>query len=542
MTKSTTDTSAITSTPLGPSEIVYASAVVKSKGGKSMFDKDVQITLENVEDFDANPNKINEAKQRLRKAGFKVGSSGTWSVAISAPAKVFNRVFKVEIVVMPKADPELPPFITCKDSVAFGFIDPVNSDFKDILAGINLFQPLTTSDGTIERPKENVELLQSEIRPEIKMDWKDWYLQTPKGIQDKLNASRPHDDKIKGKGVNVMIIDGGFHASHNYFNSPKVSVNYYDAFKNEWLNKLDDPDGHGTKCGAAFFSIAPEANVTFVPGNTGLENIKAFAEKTNNIKVASLSVFPSANPGAKHHMLKMIEHMKVDPKFVYVVAYGNGGAMVPGALLKNVIAVGGAFYKKNILRQDIPTASDCCTGKKFTEEEHSKTYSSFSKTLLRIGLGPDVCGLVGNMENACYTMYPVRPGKLEIEPMTGDLTPTNEGWGHGLGTSFAAPQVAGVVALMKQVCPEISLDEIKTIFRETCNRITDGRFANNVFLDLSSGLGLVDAEKAVNRAKEIQKRNADKARIAADAARVHNNMMTQHTGTAPGQAFHGIKQ
>jgi hypothetical protein len=61
-------------------------------------------------------------------------------------------------------------------------------------------------------------------------------------------------------------------------------------------------------------------------------------------------------------------------------------------------------------------------------------------------------------------------------------------------------------------------------------------------LDLSSGLGLVDAEKAVNRAKEIQKRNADKARIAADAARVHNNMMTQYTGTAPGQAFHGIKQ
>lgn len=40
-----TTSSTTKSKKLDPSEFVYASAVVKSKGGKSMFDKGVQITL-----------------------------------------------------------------------------------------------------------------------------------------------------------------------------------------------------------------------------------------------------------------------------------------------------------------------------------------------------------------------------------------------------------------------------------------------------------------------------------------------------------------
>ncbi|TVQ52533.1 MAG: hypothetical protein EA377_09975 [Phycisphaerales bacterium] len=59
------------------------------------------------------------------------------------------------------------------------------------------------------------------------------------------------------------------------------------------------------------------------------------------------------------------------------------------------------------------------------------------------------------------------------------------------GTSMAAPHVAGVVALMRQACPDLSVDEIKQIMYDTAVPLgSPGK--NNQF-----GWGMVDAYEAV---------------------------------------------
>lgn len=77
-------------------------------------------------------------------------------------------------------------------------------------------------------------------------------------------------------------------------------------------------------------------------------------------------------------------------------------------------------------------------------------------------------------------------------------------YGGGWGTSFSAPQVAGVAALILSINPCLSPAEIENIIKYTTDPITD---ANN-FLGLV-GTGRVNAYKAVKAAKAIQTSKLD---------------------------------
>jgi hypothetical protein len=127
---------------------------------------------------------------------------------------------------------------------------------------------------------------------------------------------------------------------------------------------------------------------------------------------------------------------------------------------------------------------------------------------------PDLCGLVGMKPKAIYIMLPVEPSD-DIDTSlaggthpNGDQTATNDGWAAFSGTSAAAPQLAGVAALIKQACPGLKPADIKDILRKTardvttgnCNTSTGGAPAT-VGPDTATGDGLVDAHKAVLLAK-----------------------------------------
>jgi subtilisin family serine protease len=87
-----------------------------------------------------------------------------------------------------------------------------------------------------------------------------------------------------------------------------------------------------------------------------------------------------------------------------------------------------------------------------------------------------------------------------------DQTTQNDGWAAFSGTSAAAPQIAGVCALLKQAAPHLTPLQIKKVLKATaidvrtgnCSTST-GSHAAAVGPDLATGHGLVNALAAVGK-------------------------------------------
>jgi len=90
---------------------------------------------------------------------------------------------------------------------------------------------------------------------------------------------------------------------------------------------------------------------------------------------------------------------------------------------------------------------------------------------------PDVCGLVGMARNrADYLMLPVPPGsRIDRENAAHDGTGPRDGWAVFSGTSSAAPQVAGVCALLLQRDPSLTPLQVRNALRRTARRVRAGR-------------------------------------------------------------------
>ena len=114
--------------------------------------------------------------------------------------------------------------------------------------------------------------------------------------------------------------------------------------------------------------------------------------------------------------------------------------------------------------------------------------------------------------------------------------PPDDGWAAFSGTSAAAPQVAGVCALLKQVAPRLSPAKVKDVLTRTARDATTGsnhpRFGIPAApgYDLATGHGLVDAHRAVLAATLLGRRgegqvitrpevSVPEQRVPAEAAR-----------------------
>jgi subtilisin family serine protease len=160
-----------------------------------------------------------------------------------------------------------------------------------------------------------------------------------------------------------------------------------------------------------------------------------------------------------------------------------------------VISVGGVFIE----RDGRLRASDYASG------FESKVYPGRKV--------PDVSGAVGMLPRATYLMLPVQPG-CHIDSHLGgsgypahDRTGPRDGWAAFSGTSAAAPQVAGVCALVRQANPALPPAAVRDLLGRTARNV--GRGSNHPRMgpqvagqgyDLATGHGLVDAWSAVRQA------------------------------------------
>jgi subtilisin family serine protease len=106
--------------------------------------------------------------------------------------------------------------------------------------------------------------------------------------------------------------------------------------------------------------------------------------------------------------------------------------------------------------------------------------------------------------HADYIMLPIPSGcEIDRDNSAHDKTTASDGWGVFSGTSAAAPQLAGVCALLLEKNGGLTPSDIKAVLKRSCRDVTTGS-ANDASneghavkasagLDGATGAGLVDA-------------------------------------------------
>ena len=317
-------------------------------------------------------------------------------------------------------------------------------------------------------------------------------------VQRVLKASLCHRRGWAGQGVRIAMADTGF-GRHPYFDSQGYRIQRITTPFTS--HPSVDLSGHGTGESANALVVAPECQFFGIKH----DDYSADALETSlaqnphvivnswgwDIDHESMDQLRVADPNL-YNELRDVEQIiadAIDDGVTVIFAGGNGHRAFP-ACMPEVIAVGGVTVEAN------------------GNLKASNYASSFDSQLYPGRHVPDFCGIVGESSNAPmrgHIMLPVPRGSN----LEGDNLPnskSNKGWGIFSGTSAAAPQVAGVVALMLSVDPNLSPSDIKDILSDTTTDVLRGSSAHgehaHLGYDAATGSGFVNAFEACLRVNQ----------------------------------------
>lgn len=481
---------------------IYSEAVVRSASGESLLDSPELVTSENVDRFYASEALVEEAEKRLQSKGFEVLDKGNISITIAAPPEVYERSLNTTLerverpVLKELGQVTTGTFLNAIDSKPFGEIDVSQTDFAQVLDGIAINEPIYY----VQSGKPS-----ATPPPNTSQD----YLRVPKGVAKGLNATLAHQQGITGKGVRVAMVDSGWYA-HPFFrkNNYQVKIELAPGA----TNKAEDDNGHGTGESANIFAVAPEVSLTMVKADIDLSgrlrnvsSISAFrtavALKPDIISCSWGSNQRQRTLSPQNRVLAATVADAVRQGIIVIFSAGNGTYGFP-AQHREVIAAGGVYYH--------------LTGSLKGQIEASNYASSFISPVYPNRSVPDVCGLVGKLPQGSYIMLPVpRGSKIDRGlAILEDGTEPDDAWAAFSGTSAAAPQLAGICALMKQINPQLSPAEAKRILQETARDVvggsshpSSGSASARAGPDIATGYGLANAYEAVKAVKGIAAKN-----------------------------------
>lgn len=481
------------STPSLPTlpDRVFAEAVVRSASGASLLDSPEPATSETVDQFLASADTVQAAAQELRSAGFDIIDIGSISITVAAPPAVYERALATQLqavdrpVIKELNQTDTATFINAADSKPFGEVDVSRTSFSQLLDGVALSEPLYYFG--CDTP--------SATPPQTGED----YLTVPAGVAEGLNALAAHQRGITGKGVKVVMVDSGWYA-HPYFAKHNYNVKVVLAPGSS--NCDTDGLGHGTGESANLLALAPDIELTMVKADVAISGASKHVNAVSALRKA-IELRPdiiSCSWGSDQRRRTISPYNRVMGAVIadavrrgitVVFSAGNGQFGFPGQH-PDVISAGGVYrYISGPLKGSL---------------EASNYASSFVSPMYPKRQVPDVCGLVGKLPYGSYLMLPIPPG-CEIDRRLSTLndgTKVADGWAAFSGTSAAAPQVAGVCALLKQINRDLTPAQIKAILRNTAIDVSDGYSnpsssgaAARAGPDLATGYGLVDVEKAI---------------------------------------------
>ena len=317
-------------------------------------------------------------------------------------------------------------------------------------------------------------------------------------VRSVLGGARCHRRGWTGKDIKVAMVDSGF-SQHPYFR--QRGFNYNPIATPQQPDPLTDPSGHGTGESANIFTLAPDIEFFgYRFGGSSAEDLESALDGDASIisnswgwsaDNQSLADLQQSNPNQFFEfqdISSLIVDAVGDGKIV-IFSAGNGHFAFPGSH-PEVISAGGTTINADGSMQA------------------SSYASSFRSQFFPGRAVPDVCGIVGESVPGAtlpgHIMLPVPNGaNLEGENMPANKS--NLGWGIFSGTSAAAPQLAGAVALMQHAResvgkPTLTAAQAKAILASTAIDVTTGQSAMGepagAGFDDATGAGLIDAFEA----------------------------------------------
>ncbi|MEO8179543.1 MAG: S8 family serine peptidase [Deltaproteobacteria bacterium] len=334
-----------------------------------------------------------------------------------------------------------------------------------------------------------------------------FHLQVPGEVSSMLNATAVHHAGTTGKGVRVAMLDSGFYHEHPYFTSRGYRSSQVLAPGANRRGK--DKNGHGTGESANIFALAPDVDFVGVKldnddnpdlGASVLEGLQEALRHRPHVISVSLGYDLRELDALGRPTLRQLAELPnslaaleaeiaaaVANGVVVVFSAGNGHYSFPG-MHPDVISAGGAYLDEN------------------AETRASDYASAFPSKIYHGRNVPDFCGLVGLQPHADYIALPIPPGsEIDVDNADHDGTAPNDGWGVFSGTSAAAPQLAGVCALLLEKNPGLTPSDVKAVLLRAAVDVSAGSahpssdeqrgegVRAGAGLDGATGGGLVDA-------------------------------------------------
>lgn len=307
-----------------------------------------------------------------------------------------------------------------------------------------------------------------------------------RGHLDRTNVTKLHQEGLTGDGITVAVIDSGFHETHPSFAS-RVEAVYATG-------EIDEYGNHG------IFPREP-LHPTCLSNDHGL-SVTATA-------AASFTSNPDHTPGvAPEATLLLIDLSQYDPE---TDTCHHGGINFPlladflindGDLRANVINMSwgtqdeegihrGLDYPSNVALKAMEDAGITIVASAGNEDTGPAAFPAENPNV--IGVSSSGRSVPGPFRT--YTTPGVNV--MGIDQVYGVPSQYHANtrritYGTVAGTSYAAPLVAGIAALLQQAEPTATPHEIRAALEQTAH----SAYTNGV-TDNNTGYGLVDAHAAL---------------------------------------------
>ncbi len=313
----------------------------------------------------------------------------------------------------------------------------------------------------------------------------------------KIEADKAWDITKGSSDVKVAIIDTWFDINHPDLNTQFLK--HYDPYSNVSFDSNPNRDHHGTSV-AGFVAVKADGGGAYlgVGFNTkmlgyyyGLEDTRYIERAQHAALVENVAVLTTAtgwciNPGYPGNAIEKLAVKEIlNHGTTIIVPAGNGdggGGCYNNGWNQRAMFPLSPEYDERVI---VVTSRDINDNFRLPYE-NLKSHSYFRAV--------DLTAPGWRLGTLACTKNP--DGTTNSYPYSGAQ--------HGDGTSFAAPIVAGVAALMKAANPCLRPSAIQDILKETTDVINDATDLPGL-----TGTGRVNAFKAVQASKDSYKNTLD---------------------------------